>query len=190
MTSPIFDPQQPADTAVQPEIPPAAPEIPAAVPEIPATGPEIPAAGPEFEVYTPPVFTPPQQPMYQAPVPPKPKRTGVVVLAIFTVLLFGAAGAFGALFFVEKAHSADLSKQIETKDREAEDLTKKAKDSKDDALRAADAQKQAETAQKKAEADAATSQQCRDAARALRSAAIAGDQTKGQAAAVDVFTHC
>ncbi|MDX8037267.1 hypothetical protein SK803_44340 [Lentzea sp. BCCO 10_0856] len=171
MTSPVSDPQQPADTVVQPEVQPA---------------------GPEFEVYTPPAFAPPQQfaaPM-PAPVPPKPKRTGVVVLAIFTVLLFGAAGAFGALFFMEKAHSADLSKQIETKDREAADLTKKAKDSKDDALRASDAQKQAEAAQKKAEADAATSQQCRDAARELRTAAIANDQAKGTEAAKNVFTHC
>lgn len=170
MTSPVFDPQQPADTAVQPEIQPA---------------------GPEFEVYTPPAFTPPPQEFAApAPVAPKPKRTGVVVLAIFTVLLFGTAGAFGALFFVEKAHSADLSRQIEVKDREAADLTKKAKDSKDDALRASDALKLAETAQKKAEADAATAQKCRDAARALRAAAVAQDQNTGMTAARDVFTHC
>jgi uncharacterized protein HemX len=170
MTGPVFDPQQqPADTAVQQEIPPA---------------------GPEFEVYMPPAFAPPQQPAMPAPVAPKPKRTGVVVLAIFTVLLFGAAGAFGALFFVEKAHSADQSTQLEAKNREITDLTKKAKDSKDDATRAADMQQKAEDAQKRAEADAATSQQCRDAARALRAAAIAGDQSKGEAAAKDVFTHC
>jgi hypothetical protein len=169
MTNPVFDPQQPADTSVQPAIPPA---------------------GPEFEVYTPPVFTPPEQPAVVAPVPPKPKRTGIIVLSIFMVLLFGTAATFGALFFVEKKHTADLSTQIEGKDREITDLTRKAKESKEDAVRAADLQKQAETAQKKAEADAATSQQCRDAARALRAAAIANDQGKGETAARDVFTHC
>lgn len=171
MTNPVFDPQQPADTSVQPGIAPA---------------------GPEYEVYTPPpAFTPqPEQPAVVAPVPPKPKRTGIIVLSIFMVLLFGTAATFGALFFVEKKHTADLSTQIEGKDREITDLTKKAKESKDDAVRAADLQKQAETAQKKAEADAASSQQCRDAARALRAAAIANDQGKGETAARDVFTHC
>ncbi|NGY65502.1 hypothetical protein G7043_42075 [Lentzea sp. NEAU-D13] len=169
MTSPGFDPQQPADAAAQPETP---------------------SAAPEFEVYTPPASTPEPPPVAPAQVQPKPKRTGLVVLAIFTVLQFGTAATFGTLFFLEKARSADLSKQIETKDREAADLTKKAKDSEDDALRASDAQKKAEAAQKKAEAEAATSQQCRDAARALRSAAITNDEAKGQTAALDVFTHC
>ena len=67
--------------------------------------------------------------------------------------------------------------------REVADLSKQAKDSKDDALKASEAPK-------KAEAEAATSQLCRDAARALRSAAIANDDAKGQTAALDVFTHC
>ena len=163
MTSPVSDPQQPADTAVQPEIPPA---------------------GPEFEVYTPPAFVPPQDiTPAPAPVAPKPKRTGVVVLAVFTVLLFGAAGAFGALFFVEKKHSADLSTQIQSKDREITDLTKKAKDSKDDAARAAEGQK-------KAEADAAASQKCRDAAKEIRAALVSNDDAKGDAAVRSLLIEC
>lgn len=167
MTSPVFDPQQqPTDTAVEP-------------------------AGPEFEVYT-PAFVPPQQEQVvpAAPVPPKPKRTGVVVIAVFTVLLFGAAGTFGTLFFLEKKHSADLSTQIEGKDREIADLGQKAKDNKDEAVKASDAQKKAESALKKAEDEASRSQQCRDAARALRAAALANDEAKGEAAGMDIFVHC
>ncbi|MFI6102021.1 hypothetical protein ACIA8G_41265 [Lentzea sp. NPDC051213] len=172
MTNPVFDAQQPA----------AEPEPPAAQPPV------------EFDVYT-PVF-PPQQ-TAPAPVepmgpvaPPKPKKTGIVVLSVFLVLFFGAAGALGVLFAQEKDRSAGLTKQVEGKDREIADLTKKAQNSKDDALRAADLQKQAEAAQKKAEGDAATSQKCRDAARELRAAAIANDMNKGEAAGREIFTHC
>ncbi len=163
MTNPVFDPQQPTENPAQPQ----------------------------FEVHT-PEFVLPVQPEMAVPPPPapKPKRTGVVVVAVFTVLLFGAAGAFGALFFVEKKHSADLSTQIEGKDREITDLTKKAKDSKDDATKAVDAQKTAEAAQKRAEAEAARSQKCHDAARALRAAAVANDEAKGEAAGLEIFTHC
>lgn len=144
---------------------------------------EIQPAGPDFEVYTPAYLPLPESAPMPAPVAPKPKRTGVVVLAVFTVLLFGAAGAFGALFFVEKKHSADLSTQVEAKDREITDLTKKAKDSKDEAVKAADAQK-------KAEADAASAQKCQGAAKAIREALVLNDETKGQAAIRDLLVQC
>lgn len=164
MTNPVFDPQQPTENPAQPQ----------------------------FEVHTPEFVLPVQPEMAVPPPPPapKPKRTGVVVVAVFTVLLFGAAGAFGTLFFVEKKHSADLSTQIEGKDREITDLTKKAKDSKDDATKAVDAQKTAEAAQKRAEAEAARSQKCQDAARALRAAAVANDEAKAETAGLDIFAHC
>ena len=162
MTNPIFDPQQPTENPAQPQ----------------------------FEVHTPEFVLPVQPQMAVPPPAPKPKRTGVVVVAVFTVLLFGAAGAFGTLFFVEKKHSAELSTQIEGKDREITDLTKKAKDSKDDATKAVDAQKRAEDTQKKAEAEAATSQQCRDAARALRAGAIAGDEPMVEATGREIYTLC
>ncbi len=159
MTNPVSDPQQPA---VQPDA----------------------QRAPEFEVYT-PSFAPQQQaPAPVAPVaPPKPKKTGIVVLSLFVVLLFGAAGAFGVLFFQEKGHSADLSKQVETKDREIADLSKQAKNSKDDATKA-------EAATKKAEAEVASAQKCRSASKALMEAAIAQDDAKGEAAMKDIFTTC
>jgi membrane protein involved in colicin uptake len=106
------------------------------------------------------------------------------------VVLFGAAGALGVLFVQEKDRTAGLSKQVEGKDRDIEDLNRKVKESKEDATRAVDLQKQAEAGQKKAEAEAASSQKCRDAARALRAAALANDEPKGQAAGVEIFTHC
>jgi uncharacterized protein HemX len=169
MTDPVHDAQQPA---VEPEAPAAQPAL-------------------EFDVYT-PAFPPPQP--APAPVaqvaPPKQRKTGVIVLTVLVVLLFGAAGTCGVLLVQEKDHTAGLSKQVEGKDREIADLTRKAKESKEDATRAADLQKQAEAAQKKAEAEAASSQKCRDAARALRAAAIAGDEASGVPAAKDVFTHC
>ncbi|MET9632255.1 hypothetical protein ABZX92_32825 [Lentzea sp. NPDC006480] len=161
MTNPVFDAQQPA---VEPQ--------------------------PEFEAYT-PAFPAPQQPAPMAPLaPPKPKRTGVVVVSVLLVLLFGAAGAFGVLLVQEKDHSAGLSKQIEGKDREIADLTKKAAESKEDASRAANLQKQAEAAQKKAESDAVSSQKCKDAAKALTAAAMANDQARGEAAIRDLLVQC
>ncbi|MET9230514.1 hypothetical protein [Lentzea sp. NPDC003310] len=162
MTSPVFDPQQSADTAVQPQ-----------------------PAGPEFEVYTPPAFAPVQQPVAPAPAPapPKPKKTGLVVLSLFVVLLFGAGAAFGVLFFQEKGRSAELSTQVEGKDREIADLSKKARDSKEDTDRAV-------AAQKKAESDVASAQKCRDAAKEIKSALVANDDAKGEAAIRSLLVEC
>ncbi|MEV6715629.1 hypothetical protein AB0M48_26720 [Lentzea sp. NPDC051208] len=165
MTNPVFDPQQSADTTVQQQ--------------------DSAPAGPEFEVYTPPAFAPPlqQQPVAPAPVPTKPKKTGIVVLSLFVVLLFGAGGAFGVLFFQEKDRSADLSKQVEGKDLEIADLTKKAKNSAEDTDRAV-------AAQKKAEADVVSSQKCKDAAKEIKSALVANDETKGEAAIKSLLVEC
>ncbi|ANZ38669.1 hypothetical protein BBK82_24000 [Lentzea guizhouensis] len=160
MTNPVHEPQPQPQPAVQPD-PPV-----------------------EFDVYT-PSFAP-QQPVSapMAPVaPPKPKKTGIVVLSLFVVLLFGAGAAFGVLFFLEKDRSAGLSKQVESKDREIADLTRKAENSKDDAVRAVDAQK-------KAEADAAASAKCRTAAKSLTEAALNEDLPKGEAAMRDIVIQC
>lgn len=174
MTNPVFDAQQPE---------------PAAEPQTPAV--QTPAALPEFDVFT-PAFAPQQPaPAPVAPVaPPKPRRTGVVVLSVVLVLLFGAAGAFGVLLVQEKDHSAGLSKQVEGKDREIADLTRKVKESKEDATRAADLQKLAETAQKKAEADAAGSQKCKEAAKSLTESLVANDRGKGEAAIGQLLIQC
>jgi uncharacterized protein HemX len=141
----------------------------------------------QFEVHTPEFPAPQQQGTAYlppaAPVTPQPKKTGVVVLAILAVLLLGGAGAFGALYLSEKSNSADLSKQIEGKDREISTLTKQVKDSKDEATKASDAQK-------KAEADAASAQKCRAAAKLLMEAALAQDEAKGEASMKDLFTTC
>lgn len=153
-------------------------------PSEPAAEAGVPAAQLEFEVYTPPVLPLQAAPEPVAPVaPPKPKKTGIVVLSLFVVLLFGAGATFGVLFFQEKGRSADLSKQVEGKDREIADLTKKAKDSKEDTDRAV-------SAQKKAEADAASSQKCRDAAKALTESLVANDRNKGQTAIGDLLVQC
>jgi uncharacterized protein HemX len=169
MTDPVHDAQQPA---VEPEAPAAQPPL-------------------EFDVYT-PVFAP-QQPE-PAPVaqvaPPKPRKTGAVVLTVLVVLLFGAAGTCGVLLVQEKDHSAGLSRQIEGKDREIADLTRKVKESKEDATRAADLQKQAEAAQKKAETDAASSQKCKEAAKSLTESLVANDRTKGEAAIGQLLIQC
>ncbi|GAB2844882.1 hypothetical protein [Lentzea nigeriaca] len=170
MTHPVSDPQQPADSTVQPGITPA---------------------GPEFEVYTPPAFVPPQQqPVAEAPVAPKPRKTGVIVLTVLLVLLFGATGALGVLFAQETDRTADLSKQVEGKDREIADLNRKVKESKEDATRAADLQKQAEAAQKKAENDAVSAQKCREAAKSLTESLVANDRGKGEAAIGQLLIQC
>ncbi|MCR3748713.1 hypothetical protein [Lentzea californiensis] len=165
MTNPVFDPQQSADTTVQQQ--------------------DIAPAGPQFDVYTPSAFAPPlqQQPVAPAPVPPKPKKTGIVVLSLFVVLLAGAGAAFGVLFFQEKGRSAELSTQVEGKDREIADLTKKAENSAEDTDRAV-------AAQKKAEADAVSSQKCKDAAKEIKSALVANDATKGEAAIKGLLVEC
>lgn len=149
------------------------------------TDPVQPAqTGPAFEAYT-PSFTPQDQQAAPAPFQPQPqpKKTGVVVLAVLVVLLLGAAGTFGALYFSEKSTATDLSKQVEGKDREITDLTKKVKESKDEATKAADAQKKAET-------EAAAAQKCRTASKTLMEAAIAQDDGKAEAAMKDIFTTC
>lgn len=167
MTDPATDPRQPA---VAPVDPPDAPVTPTAV---------------EFDVYT-PSFAP-QQPApapVMAPVaPPKPRKTGIVVLSLFIVLLFAAGGATGVLLVQEKDRSAGLSKQVEGKDREIADLTKKVANSNEDATRAVDAQK-------KAESDAAGAQKCRVAARSLTEAAVNQDLGKAEAAMKDIVIQC
>ncbi len=137
---------------------------------------------PQFEVFTPEAPAQPET-VVQPVTAPQRKKTGVVVLTIVAVLLLGAAGAFGALYFVEKGHSADLSKQVEAKDQEIVGLTKKA----------ADADKLATTAsdeRRKAENEKNALQACQKAARAVTEAGISQDEQKIAAAFFDVVAKC
>lgn len=137
----------------------------------------------QFEAYT-PAFE--QQPATPTPAPapaPAPKKTGVVVFAVIAVLLLGAAGTFGALYFGAKGDASNLSKQVEEKNREIATLTKDVKAGKDEAAKAVDAQK-------KAEATAASAEKCRASAKALMEAALAQDDAKGEKAMTEIFTTC
>lgn len=115
-----------------------------------------------------------------APVPPKQKKTGVVVLTILVVLLLGAAGTFGALYFAEKKNSAET---VQQKDREIADLTKKAKDADELATKASDERRKAEN-EMKAMTD------CRDAARKVTEAGIAQDEQKITGAVLSMMSKC
>jgi len=136
-------------------------------------------------------FTPEQQPA-PAPLAPAParKKTAVVVLSVVTVLLFGAGTAFGILYSNEKSRNDSLTSQLSDKENELKDSAKNLQNSKDDLGKAKDAVKRAEDAQKKAEGDASLSVQCRDAARALREAAIGDNEAKGDEAFRNLFIVC
>jgi hypothetical protein len=149
---------------------------------------------PTYEVVTgPPVipvqsqYVPEAQPVLTAPAR---KRTAVVVLSIATVLLFGAGAAFGILYSNEKSRNNSLVSQLSNKENELKDSAKNLQDTKDDLGKAKDAVKRAEDAQKKAEGDASLSVQCRDAARALREAAIGDNEAKGTEAFRNLFIAC
>lgn len=72
----------------------------------------------------------------------KEKTTAVVVLAIVAVLLLGAAGTFGALYFAGKRQAAE---QSESKTLEIADLTKKLADANGETEKAKSAQLTAES---------------------------------------------
>jgi flagellar basal body-associated protein FliL len=118
-----------------------------------------------------------------APVPPKPKKTAVVVLAVLVVLLLGAAGTFGALWIseknghaAEKNRSADLSKQLEEKQRSLTAQTMLAQSNLEE--------------MRKSDAAAAASAKCSEAARAVTQAGLTGDQNKVAAAVLNMMSKC
>lgn len=128
-------------------------------------------------------FAPIPQPMPEQQQAPKPKKTGLVIVTVFTVLFFGAAGAFGALFVLEKQNSHQLSEQVTAKDKEV-------KAAKEEMSKARNDQKKAEDAQKRAENETAQVAKCRDAARAFREASLGEDEQKWEKALDAVFINC
>ncbi|GLY49624.1 hypothetical protein [Lentzea sp. NBRC 102530] len=139
---------------------------------------------PGYEVVT-PDLTPPQPEFVPAPVPPAPKqsRTGVVVLAIVAVLLLGAAGAFGALYFVEKGDKAALTEQLENKDGELTTLKQKVTDAEAVSAKAVEDKVKAENSAKTMEA-------CREASRAVRDAGMAQDQEAVMKSLFEMMAKC
>ncbi|MEV6241442.1 hypothetical protein [Lentzea sp. NPDC051838] len=127
----------------------------------------------------------PDQPETVAPAAPQQqkKKSGVVVLAIVAVLLLGAAGAFGALYFVEKGRSTDLSKQVESKNTEIAGLTKKAEDADKLATTATDQRRTLENEKN-------AMKTCRDSARKVTEAGMAQDEQKIASALLDMMTKC
>ncbi|WP_394616618.1 hypothetical protein JNUCC0626_44440 [Lentzea sp. JNUCC 0626] len=142
---------------------------------------------PEYEVVT-PDLTPPQPEFAAAvpmPMPPAPKqsRTGVVVLAIVAVLLLGAAGAFGALYFVEKSDKAALTEQLKNKDTEVKSLTQKVSDAEAISAKAVEDKVKAENSAKSMES-------CREASRAVRDAGMAQDQEAVMKSLFEMMAKC
>lgn len=118
-----------------------------------------------------------------APVPAKPRKTGVVVLAVLVVLLLGAAGTFGALYVSEKNRAADLSRQTA-------DLSKQLEE-KQRSLTAQTMLSQSNLEEmRKAQADASAASKCREAAREVTQAGLAGDQNKVAAAVLTMMSKC
>jgi hypothetical protein len=116
-------------------------------------------------------------------VPPKPKKTAVVLLAVLVVLLLGAAGAFGALYVSEKNRAADLSKQTAELSKQLEE--------KQRSLTAQTILSQSNLEEmRKAQASAAENSICREAARAVTEAGLARDQNKVGAALLNMMSKC
>ncbi len=138
---------------------------------------------PEFEVH-PPEFAPqPEAAVVPAPVQPKPKKTGLVVLAVLVVLALGAAGTFGSLYVSEKNRAADLSKQVEEKQKSLTAQTILAQSNLEET------QKAQESA-KKARDDASAAAACREVAREVTAAALAQDEQKITSALVNMMSKC
>lgn len=82
--------------------------------------------------------------MLTSEVPAAPvtrSKTGMVSLAVVAVLLLGATGTFGTLYFAEKTHATELAQQRE---REIADLTKQLEGTRGEAEKAKSAQLTAE----------------------------------------------
>lgn len=158
---------------------PAQPEYPQQQPEF-TPQPEYPATqGYVYEPQAVPVSA-----------PPKPKRTGVIVLSVLAVLLLGGATAFGVLYFKEKDHASSVSLELDTKKSELAAVTKREADGKVELSKEQDLRNQAEEAQKKAESSSTANKACHDAANNLRSAAISQDEKKVEAAFEAIFLNC
>ena len=138
---------------------------------------------PEFEVSTPEFAPQPDAAVVPAPVQPKPKKTGLVVLAVLVVLALGAAGTFGSLYVSEKNRAADLSKQVEEKQKSLTAQTILAQEN-------LESMRKAQDSAKKAQDDASAAATCREAAREVTSAALAQDEQKIMSAVLGMMSKC
>lgn len=136
---------------------------------------------PEYVVYTPAAVVPQapaELPVLAAPQPQR--RTGVVVLSLLVVLLFGGAASFGVLWIFEK-------NQVATQEQQITDLNKKLRDSQDAATRATNDRDSALAAARKAEASVADYKKCRAAANAMIGAR---NEASFDAAYDSMIEHC
>ncbi|MFS8098502.1 hypothetical protein LFM09_15330 [Lentzea alba] len=159
MTDPVQP--QPAQTQPQPEF----------VPQ------------PTFEAHTPEFVPQPEAAVAPAPVAPKPKKTGVVVLAVLVVLLLGAAGTFGALYVQERNRAADLSKQVEEKQKSLTAQTILAQEN-------LESQRKHMAAAEEARKELESAKVCRDAAREVTAAGLSQDQQKILTAVLSMMSKC
>jgi uncharacterized protein HemX len=146
---------------------------------------------PVLEPYEPPTRTAYQQePPAPAEAPQHGRKTAVIVLSVLLVLFLSTAGAFGVLYFDQKAENSRITEQVAKKDVELAASAKKVKDSGDDLTKAKSATKIAEDARLRAEDEAKLSSSCREAARKLREAVLTTDDAKAQEALKGLFTAC
>lgn len=185
-SAPVLEPYgPPTPTAVQPQVGPAFEPYGQSAHATPPAG--LPLAGlpPAGQPYGPDAAT-----AGRPPTAPPRKRTAVVVLSVLAVLFLATAGVFGVLYANETSRNNQLTSQLSDKERELTDSGEQLERAKEDASKAKNAQEIAEDARKRAENDGASMVKCRDAARALREAALANNEAKGEEAFLQLFSVC
>jgi len=140
-----FEPVPPAPVAFEPVPPAPAPYAP--VPPAVAVGATAPAETPPavavMPVPSPPTYDPTAAVPYSAPpvsgaygymmpvsafpavAPPRPKRTGVIVLSVLATLLLLAGAALGALTYMGRQETARLTTELAELEAAHETQTKK-----------------------------------------------------------------
>ncbi|WP_370943686.1 hypothetical protein AB5J62_31835 [Amycolatopsis sp. cg5] len=131
-----------------------------------------------------------EQPVTPVATPPKPKRTGLIVLSVIAVLLLGGATAFGVLYFKEKDHASSVSLELDSTKKDLTASAQRENAAKADLAKEQDLRNKAEEAQKKAEGASTSNKACHEAANNLRAAAISQDEKKVEAAFEAVFLNC
>lgn len=186
---PTYEPPQPAD---QPTV--AVPQAPYQQPTV-----SIPHPSEPFPVQAPQVME--VGPGAYPPAPPKPKAGVNRVLVVLVAVFFVAAGAFGALWLVERGDHKTTQSQLTSSRAETDDTKtqlqaaqKRANDAdglnSDLSVKRARLQQDLDDANKKLEEFAKEPTPCADAGRALAKAARSNDQKAGEDAGVQIFLHC
>ncbi|GGP50449.1 hypothetical protein [Saccharothrix coeruleofusca] len=192
MTYPSSEPS-PEAQPTHPVLEPYGLSTPAPQVEQPQTGPAFQPYG-QFTPSTPPAgqphVGPPFEPYGTAAAAPPGKRTAVVLLSVLAVLLLATAGVFGALYANQASRADQLATRLSDKERELTESGKQLENAKDEASKAKNDREIAEDARKRAENDGASMLKCRDAARALREAALANNEAKGEEAFLQLFAVC